>query len=137
MNREEMMRKIPHRDGMLLLDSVTCQNGEAVGIKQILPDEPLLLTVQGKKVYPSFLFPELMAQTALFTADCEGKIPLLLGIRNFSANDYAFSGECLRVTAVSAYFSGSAGQADCRILCEDRMIAEGKILYCLKEGISI
>lgn len=133
LSREEMMREIPHRDIMLLPDSITKGEGKAVGVKTISSDDPLLIECNEKMFYPTFLLPELMAQVALFTADASGRMPLLLGIKAFQLFSLPCAGDVLKIFADSEFATESSGQAFCRIVTNDRDIAEGRILYCFKE----
>lgn len=130
---EEMMNEIPHRDIMFLLDNVTRFSDKAIGEKKILSDDPMLIEIYEKKYYPAFLFPELMAQTALFINPAKGKIPLLFGIRKYKQFSLAYPEEILKIQAISTYSSENAGEAECSITSGERLIAEGKILYCFKE----
>ena len=39
MNKDELMKILPHRDSMLLLDSATVSDGHAHGVRQITGSE--------------------------------------------------------------------------------------------------
>ena len=134
MNREEIKEQIMHRGNMLLLDSVEFDGKRAVSLRQVREDDVFLVSVNGKKAFPSFLLPEVMAQTSLFTAQPKGRLPLLLGIRDLTIDGYAFVGQTMKIEAECDYFSGSAGQTVCTVFCEGKQLAKGKILFCLKEG---
>lgn len=133
LSREEMMREIPHRDVMLLPDSITKGEGKAVGTKVISSNDTLLIKCNDKMLYPTFLLPELMAQVALFTANARGRMPLLLGVKAFQLFSLPCAGDELQIIAESEFATESSGQALCRIVTSDRDIAEGRILYCFKE----
>ena len=82
MNKDEIMRVLPHRENMLLLDDAESLEGGAVGHYTVRGDEFFLKGhFPGNPIYPGVYSIESMAQAAnlmLMTLDrYKGKTPLL------------------------------------------------------------
>ena len=79
MNREEIMKIIPHRDNMLLLDEVIADEDTAHGKLTITGEEFFLKGhFPGNPVVPGVILCEILAQSAcvLLAGKAEGKTPL-------------------------------------------------------------
>lgn len=86
MNREEIMKIIPHRDDMLLLDSVIInESGEAEGSYLVTGEEFFLRGhFPGNPIVPGVILCEIMAQTscALFGGVADNTVPMYTGLNN-------------------------------------------------------
>jgi 3-hydroxyacyl-[acyl-carrier-protein] dehydratase len=84
MNKTEIMKILPHRDNMLLIDEVHIAGGVAFGKKLILGDEWFLKGhFPGNPVVPGVILCEILAQSAcvfLAGGDTKGKTPYFTGL---------------------------------------------------------
>lgn len=83
MNKEEIMKILPHRDNMLLLDEAEASDGIAHGKLHITGEEWFLKGhFPGNPVVPGVILCEIMAQSAcvLLAGQAEGKTPFFTGL---------------------------------------------------------
>lgn len=86
MNRDEIMKILPHRDDMLLLDEVEKVDGTAIGHYTVRGDEFFLRGhFPGNPIVPGVILCEIMAQSACVLMEDsikEGQIPVYTGLNN-------------------------------------------------------
>lgn len=86
MNREEIMKILPHRDNMLLLDDVNNKDGTAIGHYTVRGDEFFLKGhFPDNPIVPGVILCEILAQSAcvlMQEAMSEGKLPIYTGLNN-------------------------------------------------------
>ena len=86
MNREGIMRILPHRENLLLLDDVENRDGAAVGHYTVRGDEFFLKGhFPGNPIVPGVILCEILAQSAcvlLQDAMSGGKLPVYTGLNN-------------------------------------------------------
>jgi 3-hydroxyacyl-[acyl-carrier-protein] dehydratase len=85
MNRKEIEKILPHREGMLLLDEAVVEDGIARAKKAIVGDEWFLQGhFPGQPVVPGVILCEILGQSAcvLFPEALAGKTPFFTGIKN-------------------------------------------------------
>lgn len=86
MNREEIMKVLPHRDDMLLLDELESKDGQAIGRYFVRGDEFFLKGhFPGKPIVPGVILCEILAQSAAVLMKgeiTEGKLAVYTGLNN-------------------------------------------------------
>ena len=132
MTRDEIMRIIPHRDDMLLLDGAELENGVARGTYRVRGDEFFLRGhFPGNPIVPGVILCEILAQSAcvlLSDQMSEGRTPMYTGIDQARFKSPARPGDLL--------------ETECRLVkskppfyfCEGTIRVGGKI--CLKAEFS-
>jgi 3-hydroxymyristoyl/3-hydroxydecanoyl-(acyl carrier protein) dehydratases len=122
MNKEEIMKIIPHRDNMLLIDEAVKDGDTARGKYHVRGDEWFLKGhFPGAPVVPGVILCEILAQSAcvlLSDRMGEGKIPMFTGMNNVRFKNPVRPGdtymtECVIVKSKHPfYFAEGAGYAD-------------------------
>ncbi len=112
------MQILPHRQDMLLLDSVCSSNGTAEGFYTVRGDEYFLRGhFPGNAIVPGVILCEILAQSAcVLLKDClqEGEIPMYTGLNNVKFRMPAKPGDTLhtscRITRAKPPFYFAKGQ---------------------------
>ncbi|MEL4105704.1 3-hydroxyacyl-ACP dehydratase FabZ family protein [Oscillospiraceae bacterium WX1] len=86
MNQTDIMKILPHRDNMLLIETAELVDGKARGTYHVRGDEWFLKGhFPGNPVVPGVILCEILAQSAcvlLADGNAEGAIPYFTGIDN-------------------------------------------------------
>lgn len=85
MNKEELMKILPHREDMLLLDEAECRDEIAYGYYKVRGDEFFLRGhFPGNPIVPGVILCEILAQSTCVLVDDfmkEGKTPVYTGMK--------------------------------------------------------
>ena len=125
MNREEIMKILPHRDDMLLLDDAENIDGNAVGHYTVRGDEFFLNGHFPKNpIVPGVILCEILAQSAcvlMQDAISEGKIPVYTGLNNVKFRSPVRPGDrvetrcCIKRAKPPFYFAQGTVTVDGRL----------------------
>lgn len=86
MTKEEIIKILPHRDDMLLIDEVENKNGTAIGHYTVRGDEFFLRGhFPNNPIVPGVILCEILAQSACVLLQdkmSDGKLPVYTGLNN-------------------------------------------------------
>lgn len=86
MNKEEIMKILPHRDNMLLINDAECVDGTAIAHYTVRGDEFFLKGhFPGNPIVPGVILCEMLAQSACVLMKdvmTENKLPVYTGLNN-------------------------------------------------------
>ena len=131
MNKEEIMKILPHRDCMLLLDDVENFEGTSIGHYTVRGDEFFLKGhFPGQPTVPGVILCEIMAQSCalLMLDDLKGKITLYTGIDNVRFKSQVVPGDTIEVEATLTNKRANI------YFCEAKATVNGKL--CVKGSLS-
>ena len=125
MNRDEIMKILPHRDDMLLLDDAENIDGNAVGHYTVRGDEFFLNGhFPGNPIVPGVILCEILAQSAcvlMQDAISEGKLPVYTGLNNVKFRSPVRPGDrvetrcCIKRAKPPFYFAQGTVTVDGRL----------------------
>ncbi len=137
MNKEEIMKILPHRDAMLLIDEAEMDGEEACGKKFITGDEWFLRGhFPENPVVPGVILCEIMAQSAcILLKDSlpEGKLPFYTGMNNVKFRSQVKPGDTFttRIKIVRSmgafYFAKGKGYVG------DKLALEGEFSFAIAD----
>ena len=146
MNTDEIMKMLPHRYPMLLVDKIIeCDDQtRIVGIKNVsASDQVLSGHFPGSPIMPGVLQIESMAQTAgiLLTRlikihrkeDCSGKIPYFLGIDNARFRKVIKPGDQMRIEVVFMKFKANFAKVKAVITVDGESASEAELLMMITD----
>lgn len=100
MNQSEIMKLLPHRDHMLLIEEAVIENGIAHGKYHVKGEEWFLKGhFPGKPVVPGVILCEMLAQSAcvlLGEGQSEGSTPYLTGLDKVRFKNSVFPGDTIK-----------------------------------------
>ena len=138
MNREEIMRIIPHRPPMLLVDEAEkTDENSCRGSYTVKGDEWFLQGhFPGNPVVPGVILCEIMAQACglLIGDEIKGKTPVYTGLDKVRFRNSVRPGDEIRVTARIERRMGNFFFAAAEAHVGDKLCVQGKLSFALLEG---
>jgi UDP-3-O-[3-hydroxymyristoyl] N-acetylglucosamine deacetylase / 3-hydroxyacyl-[acyl-carrier-protein] dehydratase len=141
MDVRRIIRLMPHRYPMLLVDRVLEMDGDrrAVGVKNVTMNEPFFQGhYPGTPVMPGVLIVEAMAQLAglLLSRKLEhsGKIPMLLSLDKVKLRRPVVPGDQLVLESENIRVKARTGHVKCRAFVADQLAAEAVIKFMLVDS---
>lgn len=136
MEIDEILKILPHRYPMLMLDKIIAVNGDdsATGVKTVTANEPWAAGhFPERPIFPGVLIIEAFAQTAGAIAlrsqqgDGAPEVMLLLGVDQAKFRHPAFPGDILHFEVTKEYRRRNVGRYRGIAKVGDRVIAEALI----------
>lgn len=132
---------IPHRPPFLLVDRILeMEDGKrAVGLKNVSINEPFFVGhFPEYPVMPGVLITEALAQVGakqpmLNLEANKGKIGFLAGLDNFRFRGQVVPGDTLILEVEITRLKGSIGKGKATARVEDKVVAEGEIMFALAD----
>jgi UDP-3-O-[3-hydroxymyristoyl] N-acetylglucosamine deacetylase / 3-hydroxyacyl-[acyl-carrier-protein] dehydratase len=141
MDVRRILRLMPHRYPMLLVDRVIEMDGDrrALGVKNVTVNEPFFQGhYPGTPMMPGVLVVEAMAQLSglLLSRKLEhtGKIPVLLSLDKVKLRKPVVPGDQLILESENIRVKARTGHVRCRAYVGDQVVAEAEIKFMLVDN---
>ena len=137
MDAQEILRYLPHRYPMLLIDQVTvASETSATGIKQLTNNEWYFQCQQDEDPrFPASLLMESMGQAGaaaiLARPENEGKLLFLAGMDNVDIRELPGPGETLEMEANLLRYRGDSGRTRVTCCSDGRNVATAEFTFFL------
>ena len=136
MNQKEIMKILPHRDAMLLLDEAESRDGEAVGRYHVRGDEFFLQGhFPGNPIMPGVLIAESLAQTGavaiLSVEENKGKNALFGGIDKMKFKKMVVPGDILKLEVKIIKRKGPIGIGEAVATVDSKIVAKGELTFAV------
>jgi len=141
LDREDIMKILPHRDPFLFVDKiVSLETGKhATGVKNVTADEYFFKGhFPGKPVMPGVLIIETMAQVGgvmmLSPEENRGKIAFFMSIDNAKFRKPVVPGDQLILELEAVKIKSRTGLVHGRALVDSKVVAEADLMFALVES---
>lgn len=141
MDIKDVMRLLPHRYPMVLVDRVLEMDGDrrAVGIKNVTVNEPFFQGhYPGSPIMPGVLIVEAMGQLAglMLSQKLErtGKIAVLLSMDRVKLRKPVVPGDQLVMETEALKATERFGDVQCRARVDGRLVAEARIKFMMVDA---
>lgn len=138
MKREEIMKILPHRDHMLLLDDITDDSGVAIGHYKVRGDEFFLKGhFPGNPIVPGVILCEILAQSAcILMRDmmAEGKLPVYTGLNNVKFRSPVKPGDTIETQCYIKRAKHPFYFAEGTVMVEEKVCVSAEFSFAITEG---
>lgn len=141
MDIRQIMRLLPHRYPMVLVDRVLEMEGDrrAVGVKNVSINEPFFQGhYPGSPIMPGVLIVEAMSQlSGLMLSqklDRTGKVAVLLSLDNVKLRRPVVPGDQLVIEAEAIRASSRFGDVQCRSFVSGKLVAEARVRFMMVDA---
>lgn len=136
MNKEEIMKILPHRDDMLLIDEAEVIDGKAVGKKYITGDEFFLRGhFPGNPVVPGVIQCEILAQSTcvLLAEQMKGEdfTPMYTGLDKVRFKNPVYPGDTFRTECVITKSKGPFYFAEGKGYVGDKLCIKAEFSFAI------
>lgn len=139
MNRQEIMKILPHRDQMLLLDEAERIGGESVARYHVRGDEFFLKGhFPGNPIVPGVILCEILAQSAcvLMREELEdGKLPVYTGLDHVKFRSPVRPGDTVEARCQISRSKGSFYFCRGAIRVGDRLCVSADFAFAITGGV--
>ena len=141
LDREEIMKILPHRPPFLFIDKITfLEKGKhAIGVKYLAMDDYFFKGhFPGRPVMPGVLIVEAMAQVGgvmmLSPEENRGKLAFFLSANNIKFRKTVVPGDELILDVEAGKIKSKTGQVHAKALVDGKVVAEADLMFVLVEG---
>jgi len=141
LNREEIMKILPHRPPFLFVDKITfLEKGKhAIGVKYLTLDDYFFKGhFPGRPVMPGVLIVEALAQVGgvmmLSPQENRGKLAFFLSANNIKFRKTVVPGDELILDVEAGKIKAKTGQVHAKALVGGKVVAEADLMFALVEG---
>ncbi|MCI8995121.1 MAG: beta-hydroxyacyl-ACP dehydratase [Lachnospiraceae bacterium] len=135
MNREEIMKILPHREEMLLLDDAEATGETAIGHYTVRGDEFFLKGhFPGCAIVPGVILCEILAQTACVLMEDsmrEGKLPVYTGLNQVKFRSPVKPGDRIETRCRMKRSKHPFYFAEGTVTVDDRLCASGEFSFAI------
>jgi len=141
LDREEIMKILPHRPPFLFVDKITfLEKGKhATGVKYLTTDDYFFKGhFPGRPVMPGVLIVEALAQVGgvmmLSPEENRGKLAFFLSANNIKFRKTVVPGDELILDVEAGKIKSKTGQVHAKALVAGKVVAEADFMFALVEG---
>lgn len=138
MNREQLMKILPHRDNMFLLDDAECTEGTAVGHYTVRGSEFFLKGhFPGNPIVPGVILCEILAQSACVLMEealTEGKLPVYAGLNQVKFRSPVRPGDTIETRCRIKRAKHPFYFAEGTVCVQERLCVSAEFSFCITEA---
>ena len=137
MNREEIKNYLPHREPMLLVDSVIQEGDTAYGVYHVTGNEYFVQGhFPGNPVVPGVILCEIMGQCSciLLIDELPGRTPMYAGLDKVRFKNPVRPGDDIKVTSKITSRRGLTFFVEAEAKVDDKLCAKANMIFTLVDN---